>query len=139
MTPDLLPIVSALVSFLAAQTGKPVGHASAPLVNGQPAAPPYAIVYSLGGGDTWGPFLAGPDEGAQLPFQVTSVGLRADQATWMADKVRRALLARTDGQLVPLVVPGVTVLDREFSAYGGQDREGEVVSIPDTFLIHVTV
>lgn len=139
MTPDVAPVTAALVAFLAALTGRPVGEATAPLVNGLPAVPPYAIVYPLAGGTTWGPMLEGPDEGAQLPYQITSVGLRSDQATWMADKVRQAILGRTNGSLTsPLVVPGVTVLDREFSAYGGQDREGDVVSVPDTFLIHVS-
>lgn len=143
MTPDLLPITDALVAFLAAQTGRPVGRATAPLVDGVPAdleSGPYAIVYQLPGGDTWGPFLSGPDEGAQLPYQVTSVGKRSDQADWMADRVRRAMVGRTNGALTAtLAVPGVTVLDREFTTYGGQDREGDVVSIPDTFLLHVSL
>lgn len=143
MTPDLLSITDALVAFLAAQTARPVGRATAPLVDGDPADlgdGPYAIVYQLPGGGTWGPGLYGPDEGAQLPFQVTSVGRRSDQADWMADRVRQAMVGRTNGTLTAdLVVPGVTVLDREFSAYGGHDREGDVVSVPDTFLLHVTI
>lgn len=143
MTPDLLPITNALVDFLAAQTGRPVGRTTAPLVDGVPAdleEGPYAIVYQLAGGETWGPFLYGPDEAIRLPYQVTSVGRRSDQADWMADRVRQAMVGRTNGTLTAaLAVPGVTVLDREFSAYGGQDREGDVVSVPDTFLLHVTV
>lgn len=143
MTPEVRPITDALVAFLGAQTGRPVGRATAPLVDGVPADledGPYAIVYQLAGGEHWGPFLYGPDEAIALPYQVTSVGKRSDQADWMADKVRQAMLARTNGTLTaPLTAPGVTVLDREFSSYGGQDREGDVVSVPDTFLLHVTI
>lgn len=141
MTPEQLPITEALVAFLAAQTGKPVGRATAPLTGaGVPAEPPYAIVYPLTGGATWGPTYDGPDEGADLPYQVTSVGLRQDQAEWMADKVRQAMLARQNGSLAAqLAVPGVTVLDRAITAYGGVDREGDVVSVPDSFVVRVTV
>lgn len=143
MTPDLLPITNALVALLEAQTGRPVGRGSAPLAGGVVADledGPYAIVYQLAGGSTWGPMLYGPDEASQLPYQVTSVGKRGDQADWMADRVRQVMVGRTDGTLThALVVPGLTILDREFSAYGGQDRDGDVVSVPDTYMLHVTI
>jgi hypothetical protein len=140
VNPAQLSITDALVDFLAAQTGRPVGWATAPIDGeGVPVDPPYAIVYALPGGSTWGPGLTGPDEGARLPYQVTSVGLRGDQAAWMADKVRHAMLGRTNGVLVPLVASGVTVLDRELTSFGGQDREGDVVSVPDSFVVHVTL
>ena len=140
MTPDRRPVTEALVAFLATATGKPVGRATAPLgVDGTPAAPPFAVVYPLPGGDTWGPVYDAPDAGAQLPYQVTSVGLRADQAEWLADKVRQAMLGRTNGALTPLVVSGVTVLDRSITGYGGAVVDGDVVSVPDSYLVHVTV
>lgn len=140
MTPDRRPVTEALVAFLAAQTGKPVGRATAPLAaDGTPAAPPFAIVYPLPGGDTWGPTYDGPDEGAALPYQVTAVGLRADQAEWLADKVRQAMVRRTNGALTPLAVAGLTVLDRSITGYGGTVVDGEVVSVPDSYVVHVTV
>lgn len=135
------PITSALAAFLALETGKPVGQGTVPLTAaGIPAEPPYAIVYPLTGGDTWGPTYDGPEEGADLPYQVTSVGLRLDQAEWMADRVRQAMLRRLNGALAAqLAVPGVNVLDRALSGFGGADREGDVVSIPDSFIVRVTV
>lgn len=140
-TPARRPVTDALAAFLAAETGRPIGKGTAPLTAaGQPAEPPYAIVYPLGGGATWGPTYAGPDEGADLPYQVTSVGLRTDQAEWMADRVRQAMLTRLDGTLAAqLAVPGVNVLDRSMTGYGGLDREGDVVSIPDSYVVRVTV
>lgn len=99
---------------------------------------PYAIVYPIAGGATWGPTFYGPDDGAEVPYQVTSVGLRADQAQAMADRVRQAMLGRTDGQLSAIAVTGAVVLDREFAGYGGVDHDGDVVSIPDTYTVHVT-
>lgn len=138
-TPDLGPITTALVAFLAAQTGRPVGYGSAPVTGDGPEDVPYAIVYPLPGGATWGPFLTGPDEGAEVPYQVTSVGSRGDQADWMADRVRKAMVGRTAGALTAaLAVTGLTVLDRSLVSYGGHDRQGDVVSIPDSFMVHVT-
>lgn len=140
MITERLPVTIALVDFLAAQTGRPVGRAAAPVnVDGSPADPPYAVVWPLTGGATWGPTYDGPDEGADLPYQVTSVGLRDDQAEWLADRVRQAMLARSDGSLAPLAVPGVVVLDRAITGFGGMDREGDVVSVPDSFVVRVTV
>lgn len=140
MIPAQRPVTDALAAFLATQTGKPVGKATVPLsAAGTPVEPPYAIVYPLAGGATWGPDYDGPNEGADLPYQVTSVGLREDQAQWMADKVRDALLRRLNGALAAqLAVPGVTVLDRDITGFGGLDREGDVVSIPDSFVVRVT-
>lgn len=135
MTPDRRPLTAALVQFLANRTGRPIGEGTAPF----DAQVPYAVVYPLPGGNTWGPTYTGPDEGADVPYQVTCVGLRDDQAQWMADRVRQAMVGRTDGQLVPLVVPGMTVLDREMAGYGGLDREGDVVSVPDSYTIRVTL
>lgn len=143
--PNVRPVTDALVAFLAAQTGQPVGRATAPIqADGTPYDPaqdPYAIVWPIPGGTSWGPGLVAPDAGAQLHYQVTSVGARSDQADWMADKVRQAMVGRTaGGQLAAtLTVPGVAVLDRELSLYGGVDREGDVVSVPDSYIVHVTL
>lgn len=131
---DRRPLTAALVAYLRTATGRPVGEAAAPV----DAEVPYAIVYPLPGGASWGPTWAAPDEGSSVPYQITSVGLRADQAQLMADKVRQAMLGRTNGALAALAVTGAVVLDREFAGYGGVDREGDIVSIPDSYTLHVT-
>lgn len=91
-TPDRRPFTNAFIAMLETGTGRQVGdHAS-------PAAPleyPYCIVYAIEGGGFSGPPLWHPDEDATFPFSVRSVGLRRDQAEWMADRVRLSVLGRS--------------------------------------------
>ena len=54
------------------------------------AAVPYCVVYS-GLADTDGP-SGSPDADVDAEVQVTSIGDSEEQASWMADKVRAALL-----------------------------------------------
>jgi hypothetical protein len=61
--------------------GLTVGDAQAPSNSG----PPYCIVYPLPGGDSFGT-LQNPNEDADLPFQVTCVGVSRKQAEWVADQ-----------------------------------------------------
>ncbi|MFE2149071.1 hypothetical protein ACFXAO_03415 [Streptomyces lavendulae] len=83
-------------------------------MDGRPAPAPYTVLYPLGGAVGGAPF-ADAAEDATLTYQVTVVAARVDQAEWLADRVRRAFLARTPagGWESELAVPRVAVWGRE--------------------------
>ncbi|MDO0916838.1 hypothetical protein QQM39_40330 [Streptomyces sp. DT2A-34] len=83
---------------------------------------PYTVLYPLGGPVSGAP-LADASEDAELIFQLTSVGGRSDQAEWMADRGRRAVLERAPSGAwrYPLEIPGVDVWGRELDADDGTD------------------
>ncbi|MFD3511932.1 hypothetical protein [Streptomyces sp. NPDC058657] len=122
---DRLPVTRALQELLAVATGRPCGFGSLPVVAGKPVPVPYTVLYALGGTVSGAP-LADRGEDAELVYQVTAVGGRADQAQWLADKVRQAVLARAaTGQWSnPLVIPGVEVWARELDTDAGTDDAG---------------
>lgn len=140
---DTAPIVDWLLRLLESGTGRPVGDSEAPT---KQDGFPYVVVREIDGSSMSGPFLVAPDADLALVFQVDSVGRTIDQARWMADTVRRTILARTaTGSFqVQLVNPtGYSVVDRQPS--GGPPTpvsEGpapnRVYSFPERFTIHVT-
>lgn len=83
----LREVVDELVSTIASDTGKGCGDSVAP----DGATVPYTVVYRIPGG---GP-ESSLDHGNQrevLTIQTTCVGVTAEQATWMQDKVRTVML-----------------------------------------------
>ncbi|MGD3109494.1 hypothetical protein [Streptomyces sp. YGL11-2] len=122
---DRARVTEALRAMLAAATGKPCGLGRLPVVDGRPASLSYTVLYPQGG-PVGGAPLADRSEDAHLVYQVTVVAARADQAEWLADRVREALLSRTDtGQWANAIqVPGVRVWAREMLADDGVDTGG---------------
>lgn len=109
-TPDRRPLTDALISALGTGTGRPVGdHQSPP----SPVAP-YCIVYASDGAELSGPALWHPEEDGAFPFLIRSVGLRRDQAEWMADRVRLTILGRSGKPFqIAIAAPlGWTICDR---------------------------
>ncbi|MFI6469844.1 hypothetical protein ACIBL5_06200 [Streptomyces sp. NPDC050516] len=121
-------VTAALQITIARATGRPCGLGKLPLADGKPATVPYTVLYPLGG-QVGGAPLADVSEDAILVYQLTSVAERADQAEWMADRVRRAVLERTasGAHQYLLVVPGVNVWARELDADDGIDTSAEGV------------
>ncbi|MFD7169749.1 hypothetical protein [Streptomyces violascens] len=119
--------------MIAQATGRPCGLGNMPVVDGKPAVVPYTVLYPLGG-PVGGAPLADVSEDAVLIYQLTSVAGRTDQAEWMADRVRRAVLERTasGARRCPLDVPGVDVWGRDLDADDGVNTastaEGVVTS-----------
>lgn len=134
--PDSTPVTDALVGFLAATTGRPIGSGALPTA----ADPPFGVVYPLPSGITWGPDYVAPQAAAGLNYQITIVDVSRSGAETFADAIRHALLDRdADGAFVnPLPVTGLAVLDRELIAYGGLDSDRGVFNVRDTYQIHVT-
>lgn len=135
-----LPFTKALRAMLQDTTGRPVGLGRYPTdSSGQVVATPYAVLFPIPGTTYDGPPLWDAFDTPTWQYQVTSVGARADQAEWMGDRVRVALLDRLDGRWThELVVPGLLVLSREHVADGGADSDGGTVSQVDRFAFTVT-
>ncbi|MFF0741521.1 hypothetical protein ACFYVL_14090 [Streptomyces sp. NPDC004111] len=122
---DLAPVNQAFQEMLAHGTDRPCGLGALPTVGGKPAPLPYTVLYPLGALVSGAP-LADRGEDADLRYQVTCVGARTDQAEWMADKVRRAVLQRapTGRWQHELAPAGVDVWARELETDDGTDDAG---------------
>lgn len=135
-TLNRLPFTKALVAALAAATGKPMGRNGFPDNGGQV----FGVVYELPGSGYGGPPLGERHADAVWLYQVTCVGQGDDQARWLADRVRRAVLG-TDANgayLTAITVAGMTVIGREPSGDNGPDVEGSMVSVAERFAFHLT-
>lgn len=119
---DRAPVTKALQDMIARATGRPCGLGKLPSTNGRPAEVPYAVLYPLGGSVRGAP-LADASEDAEFVYQLTSVASRTDQAEWLADRGRRAILERTESGVWrhALYVPNVDVWARELAADDGTD------------------
>ncbi|WP_399932182.1 hypothetical protein [Streptomyces kanamyceticus] len=120
----------AFQAMLAAATGKPCGRGRLPLVAGHPCPTPYSVLYPLESRYTGAP-LGDKTEDAHLVYQVTVVADREDQAEWLADRVRRAVLAReASGQWVyQIEAPGTDVWARQLLLDDGLEEAGADVDV----------
>lgn len=111
-----------------------VGRPPAPAQGGKTPNLPYFIVYPIEGGDFYGPPLGDPESSATLVFQVTSVGDSPKQVEMVADRIRRTLLARADGNYVTrLDTPTVAVTGRWSLGAGSMDSDSRLHSIAERF------
>ncbi|MFJ1900536.1 hypothetical protein [Streptomyces sp. NPDC088115] len=132
---DRRPFTAALAALLASATSLPVGRGRMP-----DAKPPYLLLYSLDAVTSGAP-LADESEDASYVYQVTCVSGpdptrpgstgSVDQAEWLVDKVKRAVLARDTGTgrwVSPIAVPGVSVMCREVDVEpGGTNDPGDAI------------
>ncbi|MEN2416982.1 hypothetical protein AABB02_02615 [Streptomyces rimosus] len=94
---DRATVPEAFRRTLAKATGRPCGLGKLPLAEGRPTEVPYLVLYPEGG-PVGGAPPADASEDSELPYQVTAVAARTDQAEWMADRVRRVVLDRRVGR-----------------------------------------
>ncbi|MER6548335.1 hypothetical protein [Streptomyces sp. NPDC001250] len=115
-------VTDAVQVMLATATGKPCGRGRLPLVEGRPAPLPYTVLYPQGG-PVGGAPLANKSEDGHLVYQLTIVAARTDQAEWLADRARQALLGRTAaGQWQHAIqIPDVNMWARELLVDDGVD------------------
>ncbi|MBC9717809.1 hypothetical protein H9Y04_35290 [Streptomyces sp. TRM66268-LWL] len=138
-----LPLTRALRTLVADATGRPCGLGVLPRgPDGRAADFPYAILDSLPG-EFSGPGFADWHADVSWSYQVTSVGERADQVEWLADRVRSALVDRVDGRWrYALAPPEMRVIDRELSVDGAGDpvdgTAGDTVTYIQRFTITVS-
>lgn len=97
MVPSLLHHTNAVIARLETRD-LVVGDAKAPDVD-----PPYVVVYPLAGGVATGT-LGEIHADAELPYQVTCVGLSRKQVEWLVDETRVLLDGlQVAGRHIPLV------------------------------------
>jgi len=112
-TRELRILYDAIITRLGTSTGKNIGDHVAPADQTHP----YAVVYhrdeTTGDNGT----LADPTVVGVVEWQVTSVGVTADQALWMAHKSRQALngwLPTVSGQTFsPVTLDGSNAVQRD--------------------------
>jgi len=148
------PVTLLVASVLAQASGKPVGLGKIPPSpdGTTEVVPPYYILYSiplmLGGAP-----LADRNEDAAVTYQVTSVSgpdprvgqstSAEDQAEWMADKARTALLGRdpvTGMWLYDVAPPGWKTMCRELDIEPGADSSAgdAIISYVQRFTFYLT-
>ncbi|MGV9891737.1 hypothetical protein [Streptomyces sp. NPDC003395] len=144
---DRRTVTTALAALLTSATGKPVGQGRMP-----DAQPPYYLLYSV---DTtvFGAPFADDNEDLSVVYQLTSVSGpdparpgstgSLEQAEWLADKARRAILGRDPGTgqwTSPLALPGVRVMCRELETEPGgtNDPADGIISYVQRFRFDLT-
>ncbi|GAA3304797.1 hypothetical protein GCM10020295_56850 [Streptomyces cinereospinus] len=130
----------AVQAMLASATGRSCGYGSAPTSSSLPtgAATPYSVLYPVGSTSD-GPPFGDASADARIVYQVTSVATTAEQAEWMADKVRAGMLARTVlGYTYPITAAGYVVMSRELDKEEGVTVASGVYSYVQRFAIEVT-
>lgn len=123
------PIHAAIIARLETQTSKKVGKGKSP-----GGATPYAVVYPLPDRETFGS-ISDPWQVARQMFQLTYVGGDMDEAQWMQEKCRAALLGwrpQVAGWDVGPVEMDTTNLT------GGTDFDGPVFTLVDRFSVYVS-
>lgn len=138
---DLTEALRASLSFA---TGRPFGILAAPkpLPGATAPAMPYAILYPISGGAFSGPMPA-PHEDVDAVYQVTSVGGKIPgSADWLADRVRRAVLERSDGSFVTsLPGPDGWIIDERWPDAGLPALEEEIqglYQVAERFVFRLT-
>ncbi|MFD8509791.1 hypothetical protein ACFV27_01395 [Streptomyces antimycoticus] len=130
----------AVQAMLATATGRSCGYGTAPTASSLPtgAATPYSVLYPVGSTSD-GPPFGDASADARIIYQVTSVGTTAEQAEWMADKVRAGMLARTPaGYTYSITATGYVVMARELDKEEGVAVASGVYSYVQRFAIEVT-
>ncbi|WP_328403994.1 hypothetical protein OHS70_34230 [Streptomyces sp. NBC_00390] len=131
----------AVQRMLAAATTRSCGYGTAPTVSSTPsgAQVPYSVLYPLGV-TTDGPPYGEADADARVLLQLTSVAATAEQAEWMADKVRSVMLGRkTSGAYTSeITVPGCVVMQRTLDKEEGVAVASGVYSYVQRYVIEVT-
>jgi hypothetical protein len=123
------PILAAIKSRVETQTSKNVGKGKSP-----GGSTPYAVVFPLPDSATFGSITDNWQVARQL-FQITFVGADMDEAQWLQEKTRTALLGWQPS------VSGWDIGPVEMDSpnlSGGTDFDGPVFTIADRFSIYVS-
>ncbi|MGM9465379.1 hypothetical protein [Streptomyces murinus] len=96
------------------------------------------MLYPVGSSSD-GPPFGDASADARIVYQITSVATTAEQAEWMADKVRSGMLARTAVDYTyPITAAGYAVMSRELDKEEGVTVASGVYSYVQRFAIEVT-
>lgn len=112
---DPKSVREAIVTRLSSSTGKSIGEANAP----SSVTTPYGVFYPLPDQDSDGS-LTDPDSDVWWEFQVTGIGADLDEAQWMQNKIREAMLGWTP------TVSGLSLSPVELTQGSGVLRDDDV-------------
>ncbi|MEU5383221.1 hypothetical protein [Kitasatospora cineracea] len=131
----------AVQAALSGATGRSCGYGVAPATADKPSGNtiPYTVLYPQGGTASGPPFGDSQADG-RMVYQVSSIGTTAEQAEWMADKVRVALFGKSvKGDFATAIVAaGHTVIGREIDKEDGPVVSNGVYSYISRVVLHVT-
>ncbi|MGW6238370.1 hypothetical protein [Streptomyces sp. NPDC055094] len=130
----------AVQAMLSTATGRSCGYGTAPTANSLPtgSALPYSVLYPVGSTSD-GPPFGDTSADSRIVYQITSVATTAEQAEWMADKVRAGMLAQTArGFTYTIAVNGYAIMSRELDKEEGVTVASGVYSYVQRFAIEVT-
>ena len=139
--PARRPVTAGLKALIESGTGRPCRVATAPEDEvGNTEDVPYAVLWPSTGMFS-GPGFVAPEADAVFQYTVHSVGMRDDQADFLADAVREVIVGRQENGsfLYPLTVNGLTVMNRSIAQSAGpMDLNGSVFTVAESYLIAVT-
>lgn len=140
--PARRPVTAALKALIENATGRPCQVGIAPHdEEGDTESIPYSVLWPTAGGSFLGPPFATPEADAFFRYTVHSIGRRDDQAEFIADAVRDAIVGRNDDGSFTynLSIEGLRVMNRSIDQSAGpMDRDGSVFTVSESFLIAVT-
>ena len=118
-------IVPAVITAIETESGRPVGHSRIPGTETEVPTAPWAIVYQLRNEDVRPTsYTEDTYDMTWIAIQVTSTGEVAQQAEWMSDQAREAILGRTAGDWKrPITVSGAKVIARTWAMTDRVDQE----------------
>lgn len=132
----LCPSVAAAIK---AQSGRPVGISRPPGSPVELAGEVYAIVHQLFTDVNEPSSFADPYDMIWIGIQVTSVAENSEQASWMSDQVRLAIIGRTGGVWNQAIEPtGLQVCGRTLAISAGIEEEDGVFNSYERYRLLVT-
>jgi hypothetical protein len=140
--PQRRKLTQAIKLMLEDVTGRDVGITTAPRdIENEHQDYPYIVLHPISGGLYGGPAFCGFQEDVTYDYQINAHGQQWDQAEWLADLVREAIIARDElGNLVNEVVfPNHKVMDQHVVGPTGKlENAGQIWTVQETFGFTVT-
>lgn len=136
---NLQYLAPAVIEAIKAQSGKPVGLSRPPGSPSEMAGEVYAVVYQLFTDVNEPSSFAEPYDMVWQGIQVTSIAESGEQASWMSDQVRMAIIGRSGGDWIQPISPtGLQVCGRTLAISAGIEQEDGVFNSYERYRLLVT-
>jgi hypothetical protein len=136
---NLQHLVPSVIEAIETESGKPVGNSRPPGTPAELEGIPYAVVYQLLTDFLEPTSFADPHDMVWVAIQVTSVAESAQQANWMADQVRRAIIGRAGQDWIHAITPsGLEICGRTLAITVGVEEEDGVFNATERYRLLVT-
>ena len=110
-------VVPAVIEAIKAESGRPVGNHRIPGADTEVPEPPWAVVYEIPNEEVRPTsYTEDTYDMVWLEIQVTATAEISQQAAWMADQAREAILGRSGGGWKqPITIPDGLVIGRTWA------------------------